>query len=313
MRYVLQSILICCFIHAAKAQNGTQRVFPMNIIFKWVNENQTQTVETFSGGGPMYTYERLLNEEMTHIDSAVFWVNGVRETLEKQQLDEYSRGSFMVKEETDTLWFFAKKKKAVLYYYPGAYLGTPELHFIEKPAIMLRAGLGEFPIRMRDREYIVYRDFATTQAKESWSEFEKLVSTKYKSAFSFADDRTIHLRFYGKSTEHIQAVLMDLAKDERVQHMSVALDDVLGLNDTYFTSSSVRIYTDKPIETIKQVLAKHGFKANNAYYDGSNNYDIVYSKSKLLAQGYLKDLSKVQSKLGVKSSSVSLYHEVRLD
>lgn len=313
IREVVYLILVCCLNIPTKAQNTAQRTFPINIIFKWVNENQTQTVETFSGGGPMYTFERLLNEKMTHIDSAVFWVNGVRESLGKQGLDEYSRGSFIVKEETDTLWFFAKKKKAVLYYYPGAYLGTPELYFIEKPAIMLRAGYGELPIRMRDREYVLYRNLGISMSNGEWANFVKSVSSTYKSAFSYSDDYSIHLSFYGKSNDHINAVLSALKKAPLIQHISIALDDVLYLRDTYFISSTVQVYTDKSVDTIRRVLSVHGFTMDTMVSDWSNSYSIRYVRDKILGSNYLKDLSAVLSALGAKSTSISLYSETRLD
>ncbi len=298
---------------AGLAQQSNERARRVNVIFYWVNETQTHTVETFSGGGPMYTYERLINQKMTTIDSAVFWVKGKREYFGKQQLDENSKGSFVVNEASDTLCFYARGKKAVLYIFPGAYLGTPELYFIEKPAVMLQAGLGELPYRLSNSEYALNRDYLTTQTNESWNNFVKHVSTTYKSAYSFSDNHVIRLAFFGKSQEHVRAVLFDLAKDNRVGSISVLLSDVLRLDDTYFTSPNIRIYTDKPIDTIKQVLSKHGFKTNIMVSDGSNNYDIIYTQSKMLDADFINNLKKVQRQLGVKSTSLSLYHEVRLD
>jgi hypothetical protein len=296
-------------------ESAAQRLITYNPIFEWVDEKETVTIHSFEGGGQQYSYEKLLNKKLDRLDSVVIWTNGTREFLPGFDLNENGQGKINTPEEADTLWFYARTKKAVYYHDYEMMQGSSRafnVFFTEKPHLQIRHGFLNLPMRVDKESYVIVRDFVTCRSNDDWNKQVASWSAQYKGVVLFNTDRDVRLNFLGKKKEYTTEVLRAISANEKVAFVSVVLFDVLGNVDTYFNSHFLTVYTELNSERVLEIAGKYGFEL---IPDGRNGkrYVLRYTKSKKLDEAYIRNCKKLLSELSAKYGTNDFYHEVRLD
>lgn len=256
----------------------------------------------------------LENRKVSVIDSAVVWVDGQREFLPGQNLDEYGKGSFVIKERTDTVWFYYSKKKTEFYYHPfmqWMVKGIP-LYFIENPHLMIRSGAVNMPFDADTRLYTVQRNFETCKDNAQWNELMQRWSKQYRAIIMTHDNRTAVLNFYGTEEACKKYILNTLLANNYVASISVNLENIIGNVSTYFLNGDLAIITEADPDIVKEMALKYGFSPAIDRSAGIN-YVLRYTKSKLLSLEYIKNSQKLVEALGAINATHRFYSEVRLD
>jgi hypothetical protein len=290
------------------------RLIQISPTFEWVDEKEQQTVHSFEGGGSKYSYQILVNKKVAIIDSVVVWVDGKREMQEGQTLDENGKGKFLIPERADTIWFYAKKKMVVFYYYPEIQYMVKgfNLFFIENPHTMIRSGVVNLPFSIGDYQYVLMRDYGKSGNNDQW---EKTIATwtkQYGSIILSSDNRSVVLYFMGVTESKKNTILTTLSAHPSVAHISVQLDNIISNSVTHFIQSDLSIYTEADPEKVKEMAVKFGF-SSEINRSGGKHYILRYTRSKMLNRQYISDSQKLLESLGAKSASHQFYSEVRLD
>ena len=306
-------ILILFLAHFAFAQE-IEREIRISPTFEWVDEQEQRTINSFEGGGRQYSYNVLVNRKVDVIDSAVVWVDGKREFIPGQNLDQYGKGSFDIKERADTVWFYSNKRRTEFYYHPSMQYMVKgfTLFFIEKPHTMIRSGATNMPIDTDTRIYTVKRNFEKCRDNAQWNKLIQSWSAKYNGVVMTQDDQTAVLNFYGKEESYKKNVLNVVIGNAYVASVSINLDNIVQNTSTYFLNGDLSIMTEADPEKVKEIALKYGF---SPLIDRSNgiHYYLRFTKSKLLSLEYIKNSQKLVQALGAINSTHQFYSEVRLD
>lgn len=311
MKYSFLPLLVLIF----HVESAAQRLITYSPIFEWVDEKETVTIHSFEGGGQQYSYEKLINKKLDRIDSVVIWTNGVREFIPGFNLNENGQGKINTPEEADTLWFYARTKKVVYYHDYEMMQGSSRafnVYFTEKPHTLIRHGFFNLPLRVDDAGYVVKRNFENCRSNEDWEKLCAQWSSTYKGIFLSHNSSEAELNFLGKKKEYTTEVLQVIAKNEKVDFVSIRLFDILRNENTYFTSKNLTVYTDIPAEKVLEIAAQQGFEL---FPDGRSGkrYNFRYSKSNLIDWRYIKACKKFSEAISAKYATNDYYFEVRLD
>jgi hypothetical protein len=311
---LLKSLLYLLVFMAAFSIEGQERMILISPVFEWVDEKKKQTIHSFEGGGSEYSYERLINKKADKIDSVIVWVNGTRENIPGQVLDDSGKGTFAINELTDTVWFYSSGIRTQFYYHPGMQWmirGFP-LFFCKKKHTMLRSGATNIPIDIDTHVAIINRDYATCAGNEKWDKIISSWKAKYPGLVMSHDDRTAQVTFFGKDPSFQKKVLDALALQPEVESISSQIDNILQCESTYFVRPNLSIFTEAPAEQVEKTAARWGFSADFVTRSG-NNYTLRYTKSKMLGPDYINNSKKLIDELGVITATYEFYHVVRKD
>ncbi len=308
-------ILLFCLGACFHVESAAQRVIVYTPTFEWVDEKEKVVINSFEGGGQEYSYEKLINKKLERIDSVVIWTNGVREFLPGFDLNEHGRGKVNTPEEADTLWFYAQSKKVAYYHDYEMMQGSSRsfnVYFIEKPHTLIRHGFFNLPLVIDDAGYVVKRNFEKCRSNEDWEKLCTQWSSMYKGIWLSHNSNEASLNFLGKKKEYTTEVLQVIARNEKVDFVSIRLFDILRNENTYFTSKNLTIYTDIPAEKVFEMAAKFGFEL---FPDGRSGkrYNFRYTKSKIVDRRYIKACKKFIEGVSAKYATNDYYFELRLD
>jgi hypothetical protein len=283
--------------------------------FQWVDEKEKTTIHSFEGGGRQYSYDQLRHSPLAKIDSAVIWVNGIRETIPSFELNENGQAQVQVKEDADTLWFFARGKKAIFYHDAVMMQGSSRsfpVYFIEKEHIPVRHGFHNKPMRVNESTYVVLRNFETCTTNEAWEKTVASWSKQYAGVVSYHTHHAAHLYFLGKKKEYTKEVIRLMAAHTHTQFVSVELTDVLANNTTHFINSHLVLYTETASAQVEEQAKTFGFTLLRDRTSG-HRYEMRYTKNKHLNLPFIKASQKLIHSLSAKYGTNDYYYEVRLD
>lgn len=308
-------ILLFCLGAFFHVESAAQRVIVYTPTFEWVDEKEKVVINSFEGGGREYSYEKLINKKLERLDSVVIWTNGVREFIPGFDLNQYGQGKINTPEEADTLWFYARTKKVAYYHDYEMMQGMSRsfnVYFTEKPHTLIRHGFFNLPFHIDDAGYVVKRDFEKCRSNEDWEKLCAQWSSTYRGIWLSHNSSEAYLNFLGKKKEYTTEVLQVIARNEKVDFISIRFFDVLRNEETYFTSKNLTIYTDIPAERVFEMAAKQGFEL---FPDGRSGkrYSFRYTKSKIVDRRYIKACKKFTEAVSAKYATNDYYFQVRLD
>jgi hypothetical protein len=290
------------------------RLIRISPTFEWVDEKEKQIMTSFEGGGSEYSYERLINSKVERIDSVVVWVDGQREKQEGKTLDESRKGIFLIKESTDTVWFYSKKRRTEFYFYPEIQyiVNGFNLFFVEKAHLMIRSGVVNLPFDISYDLYTLNRNYEKSPDNALWHKNIDAWSKKYGAIIMSRDDHRVELNFMGQSASVKKELLNTLLVHPMVASISVQLENTIRCSSTYFIQSNISIYTEVSPEKVNEIAMKYGFTPIADRRRG-NSYELRYDKSKLLDKDYVLNSRNLINALGAVNASHQFFSEVRLD